>query len=145
MAALGTAAGVIAVISLSIQLAERAEKLHNFWVSVRDAPLEIKVVIEELEILRDILTQIAADETEQQRYHSTTHLSIKVMEKCQINLDALYTITTEFWPHFTESSNKRLDWTTLKAASNRDKIEHFQKLVERTKSSVMLEQLRLLR
>jgi len=54
----GVAAGVIGVVSLSIQLAESLQKVKGFYAAVNNAPLQIEELIEEIEIMQDILSDL---------------------------------------------------------------------------------------
>lgn len=49
----------ISVISLAIQLANGIKTLHEFWSSVRDAPSDIKEIIDDLQCLGSLLNEIA--------------------------------------------------------------------------------------
>lgn len=50
---------MISVISLAIQLADSIKTLHEFWSSVRDAPSDIRDIIDDLQCLGSLLNEIA--------------------------------------------------------------------------------------
>ena len=54
----GIAAGAIGVVSLSIQLAESLQKVKSFYAAAKNAPTQIEELIEEIEIMQDILSDL---------------------------------------------------------------------------------------
>ena len=54
----GIAAGAIGVVSLSIQLAESLRKVKGFYAAVKNAPTQVEELIEEIEIMQDILSDL---------------------------------------------------------------------------------------
>jgi len=58
MDGLSGAASCLAAVSLSIQAAEGAKKLYNFWRNVKDGPEEVKTLVSELGILSGVLDKL---------------------------------------------------------------------------------------
>jgi len=54
----------MAVVSLAMQIAEGCKTLHYFWESIRDAPEEIAIIMEDLEYLQSVVQDIARDKSE---------------------------------------------------------------------------------
>jgi hypothetical protein len=54
----GVAAGAIGIVSLSIQLAESLQKVKCFYGAVKNAPPQVEELIEEIEIMQDILSDL---------------------------------------------------------------------------------------
>lgn len=50
---------VISIISLATQLANGIKTPHEFWSSVRDAPSDIREIIDDLQCLGSLLDEIA--------------------------------------------------------------------------------------
>jgi len=61
MEGLSTAASVIVVVSLTIQLAESVKKLRDFWNSIKQAPEDIRAIATDLELLSSVLAEIACE------------------------------------------------------------------------------------
>src|ERR1700739_2179627 len=51
----------IAVVSLAMQLANGCTKLYQFWNSIRDAPEEVAVIMDDLRLLATVLRDISHD------------------------------------------------------------------------------------
>jgi hypothetical protein len=58
MEALGAAASVMAVISLTLQLAEAIETTRGLWKGIRAAPAEVDSILQDLGLLNGILDGI---------------------------------------------------------------------------------------
>ncbi|GAB7322415.1 hypothetical protein MBLNU13_g03365t1 [Cladosporium sp. NU13] len=54
---------VIGVVSLGVQLAESVQKVKRFYNTVKDAPERLTDIIDEIESLSDILTEMEGDRT----------------------------------------------------------------------------------
>ena len=65
MEGLSAAASGIAVVTVAVQLAESFKKLCDFCKSIKEAPEDIRAISVDLEILSNVLTQIA---------HETQHI-----------------------------------------------------------------------
>jgi hypothetical protein len=52
----------LAVVSVAMQLADGCIKLYGFWTSVRDAPGDVAVIIDDLMLLSTVLQDIAKDD-----------------------------------------------------------------------------------
>lgn len=80
MEALGSAAGVFAVVSVADQLADRIKQLYNFWSAVSEAPANISALAAGLQPLLGILTQISNDG---QKYGNDTSTT-DVLKQCML-------------------------------------------------------------
>jgi hypothetical protein len=58
MAELGAVASAIGIASFGIQVADSVIKLKDFWERVKEAPEEIRFVLEEIETLSLVLAEI---------------------------------------------------------------------------------------
>lgn len=56
--AFGIAAGAIGVVSITIQLANSLQKVKDFCATVRNAPSQVAELIEEIEMLQNILSDL---------------------------------------------------------------------------------------
>jgi len=54
---------VVGVVSLGVQLAESTQKVKRFYNAVKDAPVRLADIIEEIESLSEILTEIEGGDT----------------------------------------------------------------------------------
>jgi hypothetical protein len=61
MAELGIIASGMGIVSLAIQIGDSVLRLKNFLESVKEAPEEIRYLIEEIQTLGLVLSELAAD------------------------------------------------------------------------------------
>jgi hypothetical protein len=54
---------VVSVVSLGVQLAESTQKVKRFYNAVKDAPVRLADIVEEIESLSEILTEIEGGDT----------------------------------------------------------------------------------
>ena len=62
MSGLDIAGGVFATVSIALQLADTALRLHNFWKSLQDSPHQVKAFANDLLVLQRVLREIHAEE-----------------------------------------------------------------------------------
>lgn len=126
----GIAAGAVGVVSLSIQLAESLQKVKSFYAGVKNAPLQVAELIEEIEIMQDILSDLEAS--------SQTVASNSNMKRC---INAAQRATKSFASFSEElqaSIKKRRYRGSARFALSRDDIKQMLDQLERTKSSLNL-------
>ena len=78
MDGLSGAASGIAVVSFTLQLAESATKLYNFWKSVDEAPEFVHEIVEDLKLLSTTLAEITLHEQKHGNNGSVTD----ILESC---------------------------------------------------------------
>lgn len=92
---LGIVAGGMGVASLAIQIEDSVMKLKDFWNAVKEAPEEVKYLIEEIETLSLVLSEIRAngDDDDKTRVSS---VSLKMcLDLCQRGAEILGTVVRE--------------------------------------------------
>jgi len=139
---LSAGAAIISFLSLAIQLADSVQKLHDFWASIEAATDDIQNAVEDLHLLAGILRQIAQEE---QRLSSTPlehQISLNVLRRCEWNIKKLNSMMNGIYTACAKD-NLRNKLATFKFIFRRPQIERFQILLERTKTSLILELLRL--
>jgi hypothetical protein len=139
---LSAGACIITFLSLPIQLAESVQKLHDFWASIEAAPEDIQNIVEDLKLLESILRQI---DQEKQRLSSTPlqhQLFLNVLRRCKWNIKKLDSMMNGIHTACAED-NLRKKLATFKFIFKRPQIERLQDLLERTKTSLILELLQL--
>jgi hypothetical protein len=78
MDGISAAASVFAVVSLAIQLAEKANELYRFWQSIDEAPDSIRAIVSDLKLLSAVLDQIS----KRDRQHGPDITTTGVIESC---------------------------------------------------------------
>jgi hypothetical protein len=130
--AFGIAAGAIGVVSLSIQIAESLQKVKEFYAAVKNAPPQVEELIEEIEIMQDILSDL------QLGSHSANVASSANMQRC---LKVAQRATRNF-AAFSSDLQIRVKKCRfrggVKFALSRDEIRQMIGQMERTKTSLSL-------
>lgn len=130
--AFGIAAGAIGVVSLSIQLAESLQKVKSFYAAAKDAPPQIEELIEEIETMQDILSDLESG-TQSANIASSTNMQrcIKVAQRA-----------TKSFVSFSSELQSRVKKSrfrgSVKFALSQEDIRQMLDQLERTKSSLNL-------
>ncbi len=136
MDGLSVAASGIAVVSVAVQLAESSKKLRDFWKSIKEAPEDIRAISVDLEILSNVLIQIA-NETQHVEPDATL---IAALSGCCVKVKILTTILNEIEPGFASTSARVRKWTAFQAVLKRGELIKFQEALESLKGTLLLVQ-----
>ncbi|ERF74981.1 hypothetical protein EPUS_08522 [Endocarpon pusillum Z07020] len=120
-----------AAVEIALQLANGFAKLHDFWVTIQEAPEDIADMVSELRCLSDLLSEIAT-----QQYTGRGILS--AMERCGRKVKILHGIVQEFEPNFTSHLRRVRFWNKLKAARKKQKLKEFRESLLETKTTLIL-------
>lgn len=134
MDGLSTAAGGFAVVSVTLQLVDGINKLHDFWNSITEAPEDIKDNLDDLRLLSNVLTQTAHH---QQRNPPDRTLA-DVLNVCHAKVQRLITLLEEIEPGFASRSSYIRRWTAVKATMKQGKLKKFEDRLARLKSTLLL-------
>ena len=88
MDGVSSASGIFAVVSIAIQLAETVKKIVEFGKAVKDAPMHIRALFSDLEVLAAVISQIQ----QLDGYVACDKVSEKALLNCQIKILALHDI-----------------------------------------------------
>ena len=123
---------VVGVVSLGVQLAESVQKVKRFYNTVKDAPERLAGIIDEIESLSDILTEMEGD-----RASHTAELGPKVQRcvaTCRHAVDKFSTYANSL-----ESRMKRhCRRGSVKFAIKSESIEGVISQLESSKSNLVL-------
>ena len=136
MDGVSSAAGVIAVASIALQLVDSINKLAAFWNNVKDAPEDVHSIAVDLNLLTSILTEIAS---EAQHVELDTSL-VAILQDCQLKVTTLTSILHGIERGFASGSSTIRKWTALKAVFQNEKLRRFQEVLDRLKSTLILAQ-----
>ena len=137
MDGLSAAASGTAVVSAAVHLAESFKKLYDFWKSVRDAPEDIRATSVDLEILSNVLTQIA---------HETQHIKpstslIAALNECCAKVKILNTIRNKIESGFSSTKSRVRQWSAIKAVLKREELMKVQGELDRITITLLVVQL----
>lgn len=133
--ALGFVASGAGVVSLAFTLAESIKKLNDFCDAVKDAPEEIRLTIDEIEILSLLLEDI--DQTSQQQIYVSPAIrlaTIKSFGLCKDAARSLQSLVKDL--HDGLSTKKKR--SAFKFALKKEKVEELRSRLERAKSTMLL-------
>jgi hypothetical protein len=123
------------VVSLAFQVADSIQKLKDFCALMKDVPEEIRLAIEEVEILSLILEDI--DRNVQQESLISPIIKFAVMKSlrlCRTSGNALGSLAKDMENGIVRSKKRG----AFKAAMKKDKMELFRKKLETAKSTFLL-------
>ncbi|KIW79526.1 hypothetical protein Z517_06138 [Fonsecaea pedrosoi CBS 271.37] len=139
-AVLGVVAGGAGLASLALQLFEVSQKLHELRANIRDAPVEMREILDEADLLRTILAEYlhlsgAADKTRLM----PTLVQKQAVDQCLKVLEILRHMAQELESTMRTSSSRRvMTWAKVEAAFNRKRFVKLQSTLERAKSTLVL-------
>ena len=125
---------VIAVASITIQLADSVKKLSDFWKSVQQAPSDVQTIITDLDLLRQALGDIASGI----RQGNSSGALERTLQQCEVNVQTLYSILQQLEPGFASSKRIIRKFTAFKSVLKWDKVKKFMAVLDRLKSTMML-------
>ena len=128
------AASAVAFASIAIQLGQSFITLYEFWESVKEAPENVSAVVKDLKLLAAILRQIELNE---QQYGQNAEVT-DALKSCTAKVDILRNLVDQLEPGFASKRRVQRKWTALRAALKSDKVEKFRKLLEETKTTILL-------
>ncbi|KIW59334.1 hypothetical protein PV05_03788 [Exophiala xenobiotica] len=126
----GLAAAGVGFASLAVQLVDCIHKLHDLHANIRDAPMEIRAILREVDPLGEVLT----------RYSSLSGAATETsLSHCSEVLNILRNIAHELETMMQTSRTRRwINWTKADAAFKRKRLANQQAALERAKSTLML-------
>ena len=124
MAELGLAASGIGIVSLALQVGDCVVRLKSFWAAVKEAPEEIKQLIEEIETLSVVLAEFEGDQPSNSR----------CLVLCRKALTILFEVVKEVETGIGEKKKRG----SVKAVLKRDKIDKLRERLARAQALLML-------
>ncbi|CAG8960171.1 hypothetical protein HYFRA_00010650 [Hymenoscyphus fraxineus] len=132
MDGLSGAAGVIAVASIAIQLAEGIKKLCDFWESIKDAPEDIATLVQELRLLDLVLKKMHINEEKYGADPTTT----AVLKRCAEKVNALVAAMDTFQPGFRVEEVASTYMEQLQGHTSKQKVPSFPAVVGRIENDI---------
>ncbi|TVY91039.1 hypothetical protein LAWI1_G003473 [Lachnellula willkommii] len=131
MAELGVTASAISVASIAIQVGDSIIKLKDFWNHVKEAPEEIKWLIEEIETLSFVLSGVESSKARDDPPHLEPAFASRCLELCRKGAGILEAVVKEA----DEEIRKRKRVGGVKAVLKKGMIE---RLKERLRSAQLM-------
>jgi hypothetical protein len=134
MAELGVAASGIAIASIAIQVGDSILKLKSFWVQVKEAPEEIKLLIEEIEMLDLVLSELGSGEAADSLTELEPTCAKRCLELCRKGAGILETTVKEL----DEKINKRKRVGSFQAVLKKGVVERLKERLRSAQFMLML-------
>jgi hypothetical protein len=137
---LGVVAGGAGLASLAVQLVECIHKLHDLHANIRDAPMEIRGILDEVDLLGDVLTSYLGVSGEATRtFLVPTAVQKQALGRCSKVLGILRNISHELETTMQTSRTRRwINWAKVEAAFKRKQLARLQTALDRAKSTLTL-------
>ncbi|KAK5452822.1 hypothetical protein LTS15_006970 [Exophiala xenobiotica] len=137
---LGVVAGGAGLASLAVQLVECFHKLHDLHANIRDAPTEIRDILDEVDILGDVLTgYLGVSEGATRTCLVPTVVQKQALDHCSKVLEILRNIADELETTMQTSRTRQwINWAKVGAAFKRKQLARLQTALERAKSTLTL-------
>lgn len=141
MEALGGAASVIGVASLTIEVCKELQKVHDFWQSVKEAPDDITHVSEEINLFMTWLAVIA-NNYQRQGYDHQNPNHIAATDTLRLCLATVHDMNDGLRDLKSHYSTRFLSqrWASIKFVFRKDKREKLMQQIERMKSLLIIVQ-----
>jgi hypothetical protein len=125
---LGVIASGVSIGALAGQIASSMVKLKTYLDQVRDAPEDIKILIDEIESLHLLLSDI---EDDQSRNPSSAMLvenksALRCLDHCRRGVERLQRVADEIAVDFEGLKPMKRKWVSAKIIWKRDKIEKYR-------------------
>lgn len=130
------ASGVFASASIALQLAEAALQLHRFWNRVEDAPKEMRDILNDLLVLKDVLRDIHVQQTliKGPKEELPTH---RPLLKCWEYFQELEVLAKKLQLDKSEGVIKR-KWKAVKVVFRKDQVIQLRANMESMKITLVL-------
>lgn len=133
--AFGLVSGGLSVFSLAIQIASSLKTLKDFLDVVKETPTEIRLALNELEVLSLILQDIGQSLNDQTATLPAIRPAVdKAIKLCKTSSDGLESVAREVGGII--SSSKR--WSSLRGGLKRDRLTRLRLQLESTKTLLAL-------
>lgn len=124
----GVGAGVVGVVSLTVQLYDQSRKVATFLKSVKGFPDEIQGMLEQLETLMSTLARARSLFPKDSK--ASLKLGNQVTRDCQ-ELTSLLRKLHDNIQQCASRAKSRLYWRSIKAAMRKDEIKQMSSRIRR--------------
>lgn len=134
MDVVSSAASVIAIASIAIQLIDGIAKLSDFVESIDDAPDNIKSIREDLHLLSCILIEVKAN----QNADSANPSILATLKHLEHKVQIFTTFLAKFEPELNSHNRIIRKWSAVKGAFKSKKFENLRQSLAQTKSTLLI-------
>ena len=135
---IGVVASGISIGTLAVQIVGCVQKILDLWSTVKDAPENIRSLLEEIELLGNILSEIDSEKTWQTQTPSPRPAVVKTIEYCQEAADCISHVTKVLSEGLSSTSGRRRYWIAIKTVMKEKNLMRCLSRLERAKSLLNL-------
>lgn len=130
----GIIASGISIGSLAAQIGSSILKLKGYWDEIQEAPEVVRGLIEDIEDLHSVLTDIEDDQTRNpiSALLLDGNSRTRCLNHCQKAAARLEELLNEMRADIDASKRLRRKWAASRAVLKRDKIDRYRDKLERT-------------
>ncbi|KAI9835263.1 MAG: hypothetical protein M1819_002407 [Sarea resinae] len=133
MEPLSAAASMMGVVSLAVQVCNDINQVHNFWLSVKDAPADVQQILDELDLFMQWISIIAEEYRRSPVSGPTEKAAMDTLMLCWKAAGEMNAMVKDLESGLAKSGKAR-HWNAMKAVLRKEKIEKTQWQIERMKS-----------
>ena len=132
---LGVIASGVSIGSITIQIVGSVQQILDFWSSIKDAPTDIQDLLEELQILANLLSEV--DSSQNNGPNSSSQLA--AAKYCKNAATSITDVVKDLADGFAMSKGRRR-WTAVIAVLKEKKMAKSLQRLERAKMMLFLAQ-----
>jgi Fungal N-terminal domain of STAND proteins len=133
--AFGIVSGGLGVVSLSLQIDDCIKRLKDFCNLLKEPPDEVRLVLNEVEVLSLVLQDIEHSVHDQSTCLPTVKAAVmRSLHLCRLSGDALLALSRDLNSNMASGKG----WALLKATLKKDRMARFQVKLEGAKRTLML-------
>ena len=125
---IGVVASGISIATLAVQIASSIVKLKSYWNELKDAPEDVWLLIEELEGLNILFSNIREDlqRNSTSEIKSASILALQCLEHCQRGASRLQELADDLHTDFSTSRENKFKWMSVRVVMRKDKIAKYK-------------------
>lgn len=130
---LGVVAGGVGIAGFAAQIISSVQQIQDFWSSIRDAPADIKSLLDELTLLSEMLDDIDIDEQTMRGQVVAT----KAARYCQTAAKSIDAVVRDLADGL-QMTKGRKQWAAVKAVLKEKRMARSLQQLERAKAMLIL-------
>ena len=130
----GVVASGIGIGTLAAQIAGNIIKLKSYWDQVKDAPEDIRDLVEELEVLNHTLVHIQDDQHQYLKSNYIAHSTslLASLQHCKQAATRLKELVDNLSEDIEHKGSVKRKWASIKVALKKEKVDKYRAKLERT-------------
>jgi hypothetical protein len=123
---IGTISGVLGIASFGIQIADSVVKLKSFLDAFREAPLDIKDLLDEIERYGGLLSRVCISSSQDEKFNVSSAYVQDCLDRCVREANALQFLASEL----DAEISKRNTIGAFKYLMRKERIEKMRNRLE---------------